>query len=488
MPQKRTIILGAGLSGLTAACFLAKNGQEVLVLEKHDQAGGRCREFKINGFHFDMGPSWYWMPDVFEDFYAQFGKKTSDFYDLVRLEPSYKVYFPDSDYDIPAGLESLEKLFEEIETGAGLQFREFMQDAKIKYEVGMKEVVFKPSLSPLEYLDFKLIRKSLKLDLLTTFKKFVSKRFKDKKLQQLLEFPVLFLGAKPEEIPALYSMMNYADSALGTWYPMGGMSNISKAFEKIALEQGVKIQYNTNILGIENTHNKVSKIKTDQGDFSDFDNVLSSMDYHHTEELLGDKRNYNEKYWQERRLSPSSLLYYVGLNKKVEGLFHHNLFFDTDFDAHSKEIYDDPKWPEEPLFYVCCPSKTDASVAPENHENLFILIPVAPDLEDSQALHDKYFDIVCKRIQEKTGVDISNSIVYKRSFGVSDFKTEYNAYKGNAYGLANTLMQTAFLKPKMKNKKLKNLYYTGQLTVPGPGLPPSIISGEVAANLILDKR
>ena len=485
--KKNISIIGSGFSSLSAACYLAKAGHNVTVYEKNEKLGGRARQFKDKGFTFDMGPSWYWMPDVFEDFYNKFGKKTEDLYDLVRLKPSYKVFYENDEYNIPAGLDKLESFFESIEKGAGKAFKEFMADAKIKYDIGMKEVVFKPSLSPLEYLDLKLIKQSLKLDLLTSFKKFVSKRFNNPKIKQLLEFPVLFLGAKPDEIPALYSMMNYADSALGTWYPMGGMSQIAKAFERIALEQGVKIKYETDVSGFESKKHKLTTIKTNYGDFSDFDAVLSSMDYHHTDMLLNSKRNYNEQYWDKKRLSPSSLLFYIGVNKKVDNLLHHNLFFDTDFDQHSTEIYDEPKWPKEPLFYVCCPSKTDKSVAPENCENLFVLIPISPDLKDTKEVHDNYFDTVIDRIEKRTGVSIKEHITYRKNFGVCDFKKEYNAYKGNAYGLANTLTQTAFLKPKMKNKNLDNLYYAGQLTVPGPGLPPSIISGEVAAKLILDE-
>lgn len=484
MPKK-TVVLGAGISGLVAASYLSKQGHQVELIEQHDQPGGRCREFKAQGFTFDMGPSWYWMPELFENFFSDFGEEISDHYDLVRLDPSYKVFFLDSEVSIPAKMEELTELIETIEPGAGKIFENFMAEAKYKYEVGMGEFVYKPSLSLSEFIDPQLAKQALKLNLFSSFKSHISKRFKNPKLRQLLEFPVLFLGAKPEQMPSLYSMMNYADSALGTWYPMKGMNQIAKGFERVAKSQGVSFSYNTKIEKFEVEGNQISSISTDKESVSDFDQVLSAMDYHFTENLLDDKhRSYSEKYWDKRKLSPSSLLFYVGVNKKVEGLLHHNLFFDTDFDSHAEEIYDRPKWPEKPLFYVCCPSKTDKSVAPEGMENLFVLIPIAVDLEDDEKTHDHYFNMVMDRMEKRCGVSIKEHVIFRRNFSVQDFKSEYNSLKGNAYGLANTLLQTAFLKPKMKSKKINNLYYTGQLTVPGPGLPPSIVSGQVAAKLM----
>lgn len=487
--MKRTIVIGGGFAGLSAACFLAQNGQAVTLVEKNKQIGGRCHSFEAEGFVFDMGPSWYWMPDVFERFYQQFGHTTSDFYELIRLDPSYQVIFSDGDKMVlPASYEDMRSLFEKYEKGSAQKLDKFLEDGAYKYEVGMKEFVHKPSLSIGEFADWRIAKDFLRLDLLKSISREINSKFKHTKLRQLLEFPVLFLGAKPQDTPALYSLMNYADIKLGTWYPMGGMVEIPRAMMRIAEELGVDIKLDHGVTDLKINNSRIVEVVTTQESFS-VDSVISTADYHHTEtKLLPPKyRSYSDKYWSTRQMAPSSLLFYVGLDKKIEGLLHHNLFFDTDFERHADQIYTTLEWPDQPLFYVCCPSKTDPSVAPEGKENLFFLIPLAAGIEDNMTKRETLFDILVARLHERIGVDIKKHIVYKRSFCVEDFKTVYNSFKGNAYGLANTLMQTAFLKPKLASKKVKNLLFAGQLTTPGPGVPPSLISGEVAAKYLLDQ-
>jgi phytoene desaturase len=479
---KKVTIIGAGISSLSSAAFLAKAGFEVTILEKNPTIGGRARQFKAEGFVFDMGPSWYWMPDVFEQFYAKFGYTTSDFYTLKRLDPSYSVFWKDgTSTPIPADEKELFSWFESLEKGSSKKLQSFLHDAKYKYEVGMQDLVYKPSLKLLEFADMRIVKGLFRLHLLSSFSKYIRKYFKNEKLLSLLEFPILFLGAMPKDTPALYSLMNYADISLGTWYPMGGMYNIIEAFEKIAVEHGVKIQTNQEVVAIKSENGSVRSVVTKNGEL-ETDILISGADYNHTDEtILKENANYDEKYWDTRTMAPSSLLFYLGIDKKLTGLQHHNLFFDEDFEQHAKEIYKDPQWPSAPLFYASVPSMTDPSVAPEGKENLFLLVPIAPNLSDDEETREKYFDIVMSRLEAKTGQNIRDSIIYKKSYCISDFKNDYHAFKGNAYGLANTLRQTAIFKPSLKNKKLKNMYYTGQLTVPGPGVPPSIISGEVVA-------
>ncbi len=483
----KSVVIGSGFAGLSAATHLAAKGHDVTVLEKNEMPGGRARVFEVEGFKFDMGPSWYWMPDVFERYFNLFGKSVSDYYDLQRLDPGYRVYFGKGDeVDIPASLDQLKALFDEIEPGSSVQLQKFLDEAGYKYEVGINDLVHRPSLKLSEFADKRILTSLFKMDLFKSMTKHLKSFFKNERLIKLLEFPVLFLGAKPTQIPALYSLMNYADLKLGTWYPMGGMGRIPEAMHSLALEKGVKFEFKAEVQSIEVSGSSAKKVKTTKGDY-EFDHLVAAGDYQHVDkELLPkDYSNYSDSYWDKRVMAPSSLLFYLGVDKKVDGLLHHNLFFDRDFGKHAIEIYDDPQWPSEPLFYVCAPSKTDPGVAPEGKENLFILMPVAPDLKDNEEVREKYYDLIMDRLEDITGTDIRNHVIYKRSYAHSDFKADYHAYKGNAYGLANTLKQTAILKPSLKNKKLKNLYYTGQLTVPGPGVPPSIISGEVVAGEIL---
>ncbi len=479
-------IIGSGFSGLSAASYLAKEGHDVTVFEKHKQAGGRARQFQEDGFVFDMGPSWYWMPDVFERFYNDFGKSSADFYNMVRLSPSYQIFYEDDVLQIPASLDELYDLFESIEKGSADKLKRFLKSAKYKYDVGINEFVEKPSLSINEFIDFRIITAAMKLNMFRSLSHEVRSLFTHDKLIQLLEFPVLFLGATPQRIPALYSLMNYADLSLGTWYPMGGMHEIVKAFKSIALDAGVEFSFDSPIEKLNVANGKVHSLSTDTQQI-ETDVCISSADYHFTEQKLLEPtvRNYSEQYWSKRVMAPSSLLFYLGIDKKVEGLLHHNLFFDEDFAKHAQEIYTTPKWPSKPLFYVCCPSKTDKGVAPDGKENVFLLMPLAPGIEDSGEMREKYFRVMMDRLEKRTGQEINEHICYKKSYCIDNFKEDYGAFKGNAYGLANTLTQTAILKPSLKNKHLDNLYYTGQLTVPGPGVPPSIISGRVVAQQVI---
>ncbi len=488
--SKKVIVIGSGFAGLSAACSLAADGFSVTVLEKNDVPGGRARKFTQDGFMFDMGPSWYWMPDVFEQFFARFGKKVSDYYHLTRLDPSYRVWFGEDDkMDVPANMEALEAMFEHYEPGSTPQLRKFLKEAGYKYQVGMNDFVRKPSLSILEFADWRIVSSMFRLQMFTSMSKHVRQLFKNEKLIKLLEFPVLFLGATPQNTPAMYSLMNYADMQLGTWYPTGGMHLIIEGMIEMATELGVEILLNQEVSRLEVQEKRVSKVITTDGSTYLADVVVGAADYHHIETKLlpPEARNYSDRYWESRTMAPSCLLYYVGVNKRLKNLLHHNLFFDTDFGLHAKEIYDTPKWPEQPLFYVSAPSITDPNVAPEGHENLFFLIPVAPGLEDTPEIREKYFDIILKRLEHFTEQPIREHIVYNRSYAHADFIQDYHAFKGNAYGLANTLLQTAFLKPRLKNRHLHNLYYTGQLTVPGPGVPPSLISGQVVASEIQQK-
>lgn len=481
--SKKIIVVGAGFAGLAAAASLAQKGHQVTILEKNEGPGGRARQYQAQGFTFDMGPSWYWMPEVFEDFFQRFGKSTADYYELLRLDPSYIVYFgKDDEMEVPAKMEALYAMFESYEQGSSAKLKKFLDEAAYKYKVGMKEFVFKPSHNIMEFADLRILKSMFGLQMFSSVSSAIRKLFKNDKLIQLLEFPVLFLGATPQKTPALYSLMNYADLALGTWYPKGGMHEIVKAMVSLAEEQGVEIRYSQEVKQIKVVNGKAKQVVTIDQSY-EADAVVGGADYHHLEQQVLEPhlRNYSASYWDKRTMAPSSLLFYVGVDKKLPDLHHHNLFFDEDFALHAEEIYENPKWPSKPLFYVCSPSVTDETVAPAGQENLFFLIPLAPDLEDTDELREKYFEVVLQRFEKITGHDIRNNIVYRRSYAHRDFEKDYHAFKGNAYGLANTLLQTAFLKPKMRNRKVSNLFFTGQLTTPGPGVPPSLISGQVVA-------
>jgi len=481
-------IIGSGFSSLSAASYLAKAGYKVTVLEKNDTLGGRARQYKNMGFTFDIGPTWYWMPDVFEKFFADFGKKPNDFYQLDRLKPGYQVYFDVNDsITVPGNLDAIYKIFEDEEKGSSKHLKSFLASARENYDIAVKKMVYKPGISPLELVSTETIARVSQF--FSTIRKDVRKNIKSNKLIQILEFPVLFLGAKPSNTPAFYNFMNYADFGLGTWHPKGGMYKVVEGMVSLAKSLGVEFVTNAAVDKIVTDSNNAVKALQVNGEEIATDLLLSGADYHHTEQLLDNNlRQYSEKYWSKKTFAPSSLLFYVGFDKKIKNVCHHTLFFDTDFDIHAKDIYDTPKWPKNPLFYASFSSITDDSLAPEGKEAGTFLIPLAPGLEDTEELREKYFNKILVRLEKLTGQDVRKSIIFKKSFCVNDFIKEYNSYKGNAYGLANILMQTAFLRPKIKSKKVKNLYFTGQLTVPGPGVPPALISGKIASDLIIKNQ
>ena len=397
--SNKALVIGAGFAGLSAASFLAKKGWEVTIVEKNEMPGGRARKFEAEGFTFDMGPSWYWMPDVFEKYFGSFGKKVSDFYELQRLDPSYRVYFEKATWDLPANYEALQNLFESIEPGAANALDLFLAEAKYKYEVGVGKLVYQPSISITEFIDYELIKGVFKLDVFQSMKTHIARYFKHPYIQFLMEFPVLFLGALPENTPALYSLMNYADIKGGTWYPKYGMYSIVDGMVKVAKSLGVQFKLGEEVMHIVVENGIANKVVTKMNETGVenihlFEVLIGAGDYHHIETHLLEKKyqSYSKKYWDSRVLAPSSLLFYVGLNKKLNGVTHHSLFFDTDFSVHGNEIYNNPMWPSNPLFYASVPSVTDATVAPIGCENLFLLIPIAAGLEgDTTDIRDKYF-------------------------------------------------------------------------------------------------
>lgn len=491
MPQKQVVVIGSGFAGLSTATHLAHSGYKVTILEKNTTPGGRARKFEAEGFVFDMGPSWYWMPDVFDKYFAHFGKKPSDYYNLIRLDPSYTVVFGENEFvNIPADLQQFRDLLESMEPGVGPKLDDFLKQAAYKYKVGINDLVYRPSRSLFEFTNPGLLADVIRMDVFQSMAKHVRKFFKDEKIIRLMEFPVIFLGETADNIPALYSLMNYADIVLGTWYPMGGMHEIVKGMVALAEEKGVQLHLGADVSHIDVKNGSAKSVVLKNGQKFEADVVVAAADYHHVDNqlLAPEYRNYSEKYWDKRVMAPSSLLFYLGIDKKLENLTHHCLFFDEQMGPHADAIYKNPRWPERPLFYLSAASKTDPSVAPEGKENLVILIPLAPDLEDGEEIREKYYHMVMDRLEKLTGQEIRSHVVFKRSYAHSDFKADYNAFKGNAYGLANTLFQTAILKPSLKSKKVKNLYYTGQLTVPGPGVPPTIISGHVVSREIIKEN
>jgi phytoene desaturase len=473
---------------MAAAALLAKDGFNVTVLEKNDQPGGRAIVWNQKGFVFDMGPSWYLMPDVFEKFFAEFGKKPEDYYKLIRLNPAYRVFFDkDEIVDISPDLEQNSQLFERYQPGGREQFKKYLIAAQYQYQIAMNEFIYKEYRHLWDFFSLRLLSKGSKLHIFTSLDKYAQRYITDPKLRKILEYTMVFLGGTPFDTPALYSLMSHVDFNLGVWYPDGGFGALARGFQRLAKEQGVTFEFESEVEKIQVSGNKITGVKTSKGTMN-ADVVIANADYHHVETNLLDQQNqtYTQQYWEKRAIAPSALLMYLGVEGKIKSFAHHNLYFAPQWQDHFNTIFHEPKWPEDPSYYVSCPSKTDPSVAPKEDENLFILVPVAAGLQDTEKTREKYFIKIMNHLESLTGENIKDRLVVKRLFAHNDFTKQYHAYKGTALGLAHTLGQTAIFRCSHQSKKVKGLYYTGHYTHPGIGVPMVVISSQIITQQLRD--
>lgn len=486
MTPRKIIIIGAGFGGLSSAALLAKDGHDVTVIEKNDMAGGRARVWNEAGFKFDMGPSWYLMPDAFERFFNEFSKKPTDYYKLTRLDPSYRIYFgKDDSVDISSDLKKNIALFESMEAGAGEKLQEYLDQAEYQYNVSMSEFLYKDFRSIFDFLNKRMMVEGRKLHVFENLHAFTGRFFKNDKLRKILEYSMVFLGGAPKNTPALYSVINHADMNLGVWYPDGGYGAVVEGIKTLAEELGVKFVFSESVESLQVENGTAKRVKTNKGLYV-ADIVIANADYHHVETsiLPKEEQSYSPRYWDKRTMAPSAFIMYLGLNKRLENVTHHMLMLDNDWMRHFNDIFEKPTWPEHPSYYVCCPSQTDPTTAPEGCENLFVLVPIASGLEDTPEMRESYYEKIMEHLENTLGQDIKDSVIVKRMYSLNDFKEDYNAFQGTALGLSHTLWQTSLLRPRTKSKKIKNLYFAGQFTQPGIGVPMTLISGQIARDNI----
>ncbi len=487
--MKKCIVIGAGFGGLSAAALLAKQGHQVTILEKNESAGGRASVFEENGFRFDMGPSWYLIREVFQRYFAEFGKTENDYYDPVRLDPSYRIFFNKTEsVDISASLEKNLQLFESLESGSAEKLKDYLKIAEYQFNVSMERFLYREYGSIFDFFDAKLAKEGSTLHIFDSIDKYTRRYFSTDKVRKILQYNIVFLGGTPKNTPALYALMAHIDFNQGVFYPMGGFGKIVEGLVSVAKEQGVAINYNQEVQKIVVENGVAKKVITKDQEYS-ADYVVVNADYAFAETKLLEKKyqTYPEKYWKKKTIAPSAFIIYLGVNKKLPKLNHHNLFLENDWIKHFDSIFEKPEWPDRPSYYVCCPSKTDSTVAPAGSENIFILVPVAPGLEDTEEIREKYYTKIMTHLENLLEEDLKSHIVFKKIFAHNDFTSRYNAYKGTALGLTHTLMQSAIFRPKHQSKKVRNLFYTGQYTHPGIGLPMTIISSTVVAKEIEKK-
>ena len=489
---KRIVVVGAGIGGMAAAAKLAKEGFTVTVAERNDQAGGRARIWRRGGYTFDMGPSWYLMPEVFERFFAQFGKKTTDTYELTRLDPSYRVFFGQGEaHDVASDREQVKALFERIEPGGGAKLEKYLAEAAYKYRVAVGEFLYRDYRSVFDFLNWRMMTEGLKLNVLGRLDAVVRRQFGDRRARQILEYAMVFLGTSPNDAPAMYALMSHVDLTQGVFYPVGGMAAVAQGIRRLAEEQGVEFRLGTEAVRIATEGGRAVRVEARGAEGETIalpcDAVLANADYAHveTELLAAADCRYPKSYWEGRVVAPSMFLLYLGVRKRLEKLAHHNLYFQENWDAHFDTIFRKPSWPEAPCFYVSCITKTDPGMAPPRCENVFVLVPVAAGLDDDDAVREAYAAKVIRHVEAVTGEEIAPHVEVKRIYSQRDFAGDYHAWKGTALGLSHTLMQTAVFRPAMRSRNVRNLHYAGQYTHPGVGVPMVMIAAEVAAENIL---
>lgn len=486
MKNKQITVIGAGYAGLSIAALLAKDGHRVRILEKLDQAGGRARLFQQDGFSFDMGPSWYMMPEVFERYFDYFGKKPSDYYQLKRLDPQYRMYFgQDEVIDISSDLQKNVELFERLEPGAGKKFLEFLEMSQKLYDTSLNHFIYRSYDSLKTLADPAFREAGMSYDLFLSLDRLLNRYFKDERIKKILSYTVVFLGGNPKNTPGMYALMSHVDFNLGVWYPMGGMNAVAKGIESLCTSLGVEIHYNQDVKEIMVEHDTVKSVVTKQETFQT-DLVVNSGDYQHGETALlrPVDQTYPASYWEKRVMAPSAFIVYLGLKKKISGLKHHTLMLAHDWQEHFDQIFDKPQWPDSPSFYVCNPVIHDPQMAPEGKDNLFILVPVAPGLKDDEATRELFYEQTMNQLESILGESVKEHVEVKRVFAHKDFKRDYHSYRGSALGLAHTLRQSAMFRPKHRSKKVKGLYYTGQYVHPGIGVPMVLIASDIVYGLI----
>lgn len=489
----KVAIIGAGLGGLATACYLAKDGHKVTIYEKNPIPGGRAMVFSEKEFTFDMGPSWYWMPHIFEKFFNDFGKKVQDYYTLERLSPSYRVFFSEKEqYDIPSELSEFYSLIETFEPGSSQRLKRILDNGRYLLQTAEKRFLYRAYPNIFSMLIKELILDGIRTMAFVPLDWLIKKNFKNEKLRKLVTWHSLFLGASPNNLPALYSFILNVDFEMGTWYPQGGMYQIVQGIVALATELGVTIQTNTEISSLNIQHGNITEAIDKDGNRITADLFIANADYHHVETALlpNNYRSISAKQWKNKTISPSTLLFYIGINTKLKNSLHHNYYFSLEtWDDHFNSLFGpQKKWPTGiPSYYFHATSKTDHQMAPIDGESIFVLIPVASGLADTEAVREDIFDRVVSHMELLTQTPIKKHIVFRKIHGQTEHTQLYNAYLGNNFGLAQTLFQTGAWRPYNKSNKVNNLYFVGHYTHPGIGLPMVLISGYVTAQLIKKK-
>lgn len=495
MSQKKVIVIGAGYGGMAIANLLGKAGYSVVVLEKNDEPGGRIAVIKKDGYVFDIGPSWYLMPEVFEQYYSLFDASANERLELIRFTPGYKVFFDDKPEVFIQGDVGKDKaVFEAIEPGAGKKLEDYVRRSSIAYHLAVKQFLYNNFSSPKDLVSWQVIKNAHRMIPLAlgNLDRYVSRYFKDQRLKQLLEYHMVFLGSSPFQAPAIYTLMSHLDFISGVYYPKRGMLSLVDDMKALGTEYDITYRCATSVKRIVTNDGLSTGVELENGEIIDADIVVSNADLYHTETKLLDEtaRSFGESYWKKRQPGPGALLVSLGIKGVLPELVHHNLYFVDDWRGNFKAIYEDQSVPSAPSMYVCNPTKTDPFLAPDGNENVFILIPLPAGVSLDDKQEEDIANKAVAQFSKVSGIgDLESRIVTKHIFGPDDFKDRFNAWDYNAFGgESHLLRQSIFMRTPNQSKKIKNLYYVGAGTLPGIGLPMCLIGAELTYKKIVGDR
>ncbi len=511
--MSRVAVIGAGVAGLAVAGLLARDGHDVTVYEKNSRVGGRAGTIERDGFRFDSGPSWYLMPEVFDHFFEMMGTTTREQLDLTLLDPGYRVFrAPLADgrtapsVTVPTGRAAVSRLFESREPGAAQTLDAYLDSAHDARVMAERYFLYNPFTRMRTLMTPEVLGAIPRLFSLlgTRLQSFAARRFRDPVIRQLLGYPAVFLGTDPRTAPAMYHLMSALDLDEGVSYPQGGFWRVVERIAELTRAAGAEIVLDADITaistGMRSGAAAVTGVEWRDSEGiahrAEADIVVSGADLHHTETALlpPHLRTYPDSWWQRRTSGPGAVLVMLGIRGSVPELPHHSLFFTEDWDANFDAIFgDEPEIPTPASIYVCRPSATDRTVAPEGHENLFVLVPIPADTSlgaggsdgAGSAAIEQAADAAIDQIASWAGIhDLRERIVVRETKGPADFAEDYNSWRGGMLGPAHILSQSAMFRAQNESRQVSGLYYAGATTAPGVGVPMCLISAEIVLKRI----
>jgi phytoene desaturase len=498
MQKPTALVIGAGIGGIATAARLAKNGYDVTVLEKESTPGGRCNQLIRDGHRFDIGPTLFLMPEIWEETFTSLGERMSDHLELKRIDPTYKVHFDDGlQLELTSNIGEMQTQLEKVEKTAFAGFLSYIAEGSRHYKMSVEKFVGRNFYNIFEYFSLGNLPLLFQLKALKKHYANTNRFFKDERLKAAFTFQNMYLGLSPYDAPATYSLLQYTELAEGVWYPIGGMYAGIQALVSIAEKLGVKFIYNAPVKKLNVKSSKAGsersrriesvKLQDDREFTADIFVGNADLPYIYKELL---PKNKEAKKLDNKLYTCSTIMFYWGVDREYPQIAHHNVFLGADYKASFDQIFNDHTLPEVPSFYVHAPARTDNAAAPKGQETLYVLVPVghldARSEQDWEALVNRARQTVLTRLAKEMGAgSLKEHIKFEIVYQPKVWKERFNLEKGAAFGLSHNFWQVGYLRPQNRHKQYKNLYFVGASTHPGTGLPIVLLSARLTTERIL---